>query len=129
MKKASLFTYRASLTLVQLTAETLLYQQMQAIFQSIQTDGINHLIDEGKHQQQTGLAHGDAALLHIEQSTFVKLPHRSAMATLHIISINLQLRLGLHVRFARSAKVAVRLLGARMLCIGTYQHQTGKSTD
>ena len=62
MKKASLFTYRASLTLVQLTAETLLYQQMQAIFQSIQTDGINHLIDEGKHQQQTGLAHGDAAL-------------------------------------------------------------------
>ena len=48
MKKASLFTYRASLTLVQLTAETLLYQQMQAIFQSIQTDGINHLIDEGK---------------------------------------------------------------------------------
>ena len=48
MKKASLFTYRASLTLVQLTAETLLYQQMQAIFQSIQTDGINHLIDEGR---------------------------------------------------------------------------------
>ncbi len=109
MKKASLFTYRASLTLVQLTAETLLYQQMQAIFQSIQTDRIDHFVDKGKHQQQTGLARGDATLLHIEQCGIVELTHSSSMATLHIIGINLQQRLGKHMR----SRVAQRL---RFVC-------------
>ena len=48
---SSLFTYRAPLTLVQFTAETFLYQQMQAVFQGIQTDCVDYFVYEGKHQQ------------------------------------------------------------------------------
>ena len=73
--------------------------------------------------------HGDAALLHIEQGAFIELAYRSAMTALHIIGINLQLRLGIHMRFASGAKITVRLLGTRMLCTRTYQYQACKSTD
>ena len=51
------------------------------------------------------------------------------MTALHIIGINLQLRLGIHMRFASGAKITVRLLGTRMLCTRTYQYQACKSTD
>ena len=60
---------------------------------------------------------------------FVKLAYRSTMTALHIIGINLQLRLGIHMRFASGAKITVRLLGTRRLRTRTYQYQTGKSTD
>lgn len=73
--------------------------------------------------------HGDAALLHIEQGAFIELAYRSTMTALHIIGINLQLRLGIHMRFASGAKITVRLLGTRMLRTRTYQYQACKSTD
>ena len=73
--------------------------------------------------------HGDTALLHIEQGAFIELAYRSAMTALHIIGINLQLGLGIHMRFASGAKITVRLLGTRMLRTRAYQYQTCKSTD
>ena len=47
-----LFAYRAALALIQFSTETLLHQQMQAVFQCIQTDGIDYFVHEGEHQQQ-----------------------------------------------------------------------------
>ena len=105
-----LFAYRASLALVQLTAKTFFHQQVQTVFQSVQTDGVNNLVDKSEHQQQACFTCRDSTLLHIEQGTLVELPHRSAMTALHIIRLVFQLRLGVHVRVTGGAQIPVGLL-------------------
>lgn len=50
------------------------------------------------------LAHRDTTLPHIEESAFIELPHRSAVTALHVICINLQLRLGVHMCISGGTK-------------------------
>ncbi|CDB12081.1 unknown [Bacteroides sp. CAG:633] len=50
------------------------------------------------------------------------------MATLHVVGIDFQLWLRVHTSLARGTKVAVGLLRTGVLCTGTNQYQSGKST-
>ena len=84
------FTDGTPLTFVQLATKALLYQQVQPVAQGIETNSVDNLVDESKHQQQTGLMHRNAALPHIEQSCIIQLSDRRPVTTLHVIGINFQ---------------------------------------
>ena len=93
---------------------------MQTVFQSIQTDGVDNFVDKSEHQQQARLAHRNTTLPHIEESAFIELPHRSAVTALHVICINLQLRLGVHMCISGGTKIAVGLLRTGVLCVRAH---------
>ena len=90
------------MTFIQLATKALLYQQVQPVAQGVETNSVDNLVDESKHQQQTSLKHRNAALSHIEQSCIVQLSDRRPVAALHVIGINFQLRLRVHTGFTRS---------------------------
>ena len=97
-------------------------QKMQTIFQRLQTNGINHLVDKCKHQQQTGLLFGDTTSTHIEKSVFIQLTYSSSMRAFYIVGIYLQLRLSIHTGITSSTEVTVCLLRTGILRIRTYQY-------
>ena len=55
----------------QFAAEALLYQQVQPVAQGVEANGVDNLVDESKHQQQTSLMHRNTALAHVEQGRVV----------------------------------------------------------
>ena len=100
LRSPPLLAHRASLALAHLSTETFFDEEVKAVAKGIEADGVDNLAHEGKHQQQTGFLFGYAALAHIEEGVFVKLSYCGTVAALHIVSINLQLRLGVHAGFA-----------------------------
>src|SRR6266487_408873 len=61
-------------------------------------------------QEPACLVLADAAALQIEQGARVERSHRRAVRALHVISVDLELRLAVGVRLAREQEVVVRLL-------------------
>ena len=123
-----LLTISTSRTLVEFASEALLNQVVQTVFQRFELHAVDHLIDEGKLQQQLGFLLTDAALAHVEHSLVVELTHGRTMTTFHIIGINLQLWLGVHARLLRGAEILVAHLRVGLLRSLLYKHPTGKGS-
>ena len=76
---------------------------VQAVTKSFEAHAINNFAYKGTHEELACFTEADTTLLHIEESIFVELTYGSTVATLHIIGINLELRLGIHTRRASEA--------------------------
>lgn len=104
------FANRAVTALAQFTAETFLYQVVQAVAQGFEADAVDDLAHEGSHEELASFTEADATLLHIEEGILVELAHGSSVATLYIIGIDLELGLGIHACLACETEVTVGLL-------------------
>ena len=102
---------------------------MESVAQWFHLDAVNHLTHESILEEQACLFHGDASLLHIEESLVIELSHRRAMSTLHIIRIYFQHGLGEHTSLFRSAEVLVCHLRGSLLRILSHKYETGKGSD
>ena len=89
---------------------------------------VDHLVDKGILQQQSGFLKRDAALTHIEECCIVELSYRRAVGAFHIVGIDLKHGLRVHTGFAGGCQVLVRHLRNRFLCAVLYKHTTGKGT-
>ena len=58
----------------------------------------------------------------------IKLADGGAVRTLHIIGVNLELRLGVHARGGRSTEVAVPLIGLHPRATELHKYASGKGT-
>ena len=104
------FANRAVTALAQFATEAFLDQVVQAVAQGFEADAIDDLAHEGSHEELAGFAEANAALLHVEEGIFVELAHGSAVTTLYIIGIDLELGLGVHACLACETEVTVGLL-------------------
>ena len=69
-----------------------------------------HALFSERHQQQIArFLLADAARLQVEQRVLLNLPDRCAVCTLHIVRVNLQLRLRVDLRVVAQQQVAIRL--------------------
>jgi len=75
-EKKILFTEFATCTLVELAAEALLYEIVQAVAEGFELHVVDDLVDEGILQQHPGFGEGDASLTHVEQRRIVELTNR-----------------------------------------------------
>ena len=64
----------------------------------------------------------DATLLHIEEGCVVELTHGAAMRALHIVGIDFQHGLGVHMCLSGHTEILVHLFGSGLLCIMSHQH-------
>src|ERR1019366_5401430 len=81
------------------------------------------------HQKQS--ARGNlinAPRLQVEQGVFFDLANGRAVRTLHVVGVDLQLRLGINLRVIGKKKVAVRLLGIGLLRIFVHNDASVKNT-
>ena len=101
---------------------------MQAIAQWLQLHLVDDFVDKCKLKEQLCLLTAHTTLLHIEQCRIVELTYSTTVCTLHIVSINLQHRLGEHAGSLRSTEVLVGFLRSGLLGTMTNQHSAGKST-
>ena len=81
--------------------------------------GLQHLFEKSEGEERTSARFLDAPGSEIEGHPLVELSHRGAVGALHVVSVNLELRLGinLHVRGEQEigvGLVGIGLLGARM---------------
>lgn len=92
--------------------------------QRLDADVANHLVAEGVGQHGAGGAFGDAAGAHIEHGLVVELTYCRAVGTLHVVVVNLQERLGLHMSLVGQEDIAVVLY--RLGLVGTvlYEHMS-----
>ena len=102
-----LTTKPAALTFAELAAEALLHKIVQTVAKRNELHLVDDFVDESKLQQQFGLLHGNATLLHIEQGRIVELSYGAAMGTLHIIGIDLKHGLRVHPRCLGSTKILI----------------------
>lgn len=123
------FTQAATLTLVQATAEAHLHEMMQTVLKWLQFHLVNNLIDEGKLQEEPCLIKTHTALLHIEKRRVVELTHRRPMVALHVVSIYLKHRLGVHVCLLSGAEVLVGFLRDSLLSTMADEYLSCKSAD
>ena len=81
----------------------------QRVAQARVLDALDRLADEGLDQQRLGLLRRDAARHQVEQQILVELARGRAVAALHVVGENFELRLvvGLGVSDSSSACVAI----------------------
>ena len=101
---------------------------MQAVTQWLQLHLVDDFVDKCKLKEQLSLLAAHTTLLHIEQCRIVELTYSTTVCTLHIVSIDLQHRLGEHAGCLRSTEVLVGFLRNSLLGTMTNQYSTGKST-
>ena len=90
-------------TLAKFATETLLYQVVQTVAKSFKCNLVNHLAHEGSHEELACFNKADTTLLHVEEGILVELAYGSAVAALHIVGIDLELRLSIHACLACEA--------------------------
>src|SRR6185369_12869122 len=79
--------------------------------------------------QQTAAQFGiDSARLQVEQLFLVDLSDRRAVRALHIVGVNLQLRLRVDARLLRQQQVLVRLHRIGLLCALTHEDLAVKNS-
>ena len=71
---------------------------------------LDYIIGKGHAKHSLGFSQRNAALTQIEESVVVQLPRSHTMRTLHIIGIDLQLRLGVHASRIIQKEVAIVLI-------------------
>ena len=76
---------------------------------------IEALTGKGVQQQLPRSSLLDSARAQIEQSILIDLADRRAMGALHVIGMDLQLRLGVNSRVIGEQQIAVRLFGVGLL--------------
>jgi hypothetical protein len=69
---------------------------VKTVAESFKGYPIDNLTNECSHEELTCLNEADATLLHVEESILIKLAYGSAVATLHVISIDFELGLSIH---------------------------------
>src|SRR5690606_30068480 len=69
----------------------------------------NYLITKSIHHESFGFFFRDTSLLHIKQSTLIKLTNRTTMRTLHVICKDLELWFGINCRFIANQNIVVLL--------------------
>ena len=76
---------------------------VQAVAQGFKTYSIDDFTYESTHQELACLGVANTALLHIEEGILIELTHGGSVTTLHVIGIDLELRLGVHTSLACEA--------------------------
>ena len=101
----------------------------QAVAQRVKAHAVYHIAHEGLHKQFLGNRQRDAACLHVEQRFLVELAHSGTVRTLHVVGINFELGLGVHLGGGRCHYVAVALISVDFGTVGLDENLTGKSAD
>lgn len=101
---------------------------VQTVAQGLEAYLIDDLAHKGTHEELAGFGMADAALLHVEEGILVELTYGGSVATLHIVGIDLELRLGVHTGLTGETEVAVGLLGVGVLSAFAHEHLAGKGT-
>ena len=70
----------------------------------------------------------DSARAQVEESFLVNLPDSCSMRTLHVIRMNLQLRLRVDLRIVGEEQIAVGLFGIGLLCVFVHDDPAVKDT-
>ena len=109
MGRGLFLTQLTSLALAQFATHALVHDEVKAVAKSLQGDVLYNLGDEGRLEQQTGLAERYATLAHVEQCLVVHLPHGASVRALDIVGIDLQHGLGVHACLACGAQVGPSL--------------------
>ena len=87
----------------------------QRVAQPGMLDALDRLTDEGLDQQRLGFLRRNAARLEIEQKVIVERAGGRAMATLHIVSVDFQLRLAIGLGVLGQAQ-RMRAILASVFC-------------
>ena len=83
-------------------------------------DPVDELSRECIRQQRARLRAGDAARAQVEHRVRVHLAHRGAVRALHVVGVDLELRLGVDHRGFREQQVLVALDGIGLLRFGPH---------
>ena len=70
---------------------------------------------------------GDAALLHVEDGVLVELTDGGAVATLHVVAVDFELRLGVNLGGVGCHHIAVALIGFYLVCTLCHEYAAGKA--
>ena len=90
---------------------------------------VDYFVDKSKFEQQFRLLFAYATLAHVEQGRIVKLTNGRAMRTFHIVGVDFEHGLGVHVRLFRGTDVLVTHLRIGVLGILSHQHQASERTN
>src|SRR5207253_7164895 len=85
--------------------------------QRLYRDAADDLVGEGVGQKLSGRVMVDAARAQVKNGLVVKLPNAGAVSALHIVGVNLELRLRVDHGVVRQEQRLVRLLGVGLLSV------------
>ena len=81
----------------ELSVETLLDKVSQAVAERFESHFGDDIAHKSLHKERARLGEGDATRLHIEKCVLVELSHSGTVAATHIVVIDFELRLGVHL--------------------------------
>ena len=100
---------------------------MQPLPQAFDAHLLDDIVCEGHHEQHAGFGFGYSSRTHVEKGVRVELAGRCAVAALHVVGIDFELRLGIDVGLLGGAEVAVGLYGRGLL--GALPHENAAVED
>lgn len=100
---------------------------LQSVAKWLDTDVIDNITHEGKHQKHTSFVFGDASCAHIEESILVELTYCGSMRALYIVGIDLELRTRNHASLVGETEVTVGLMSISLDCSITHEDSSDET--